>query len=257
MTKRIKLSIVAAVLYLAIMVTGMFRLTNVHHIKYGDPIMMEYLIGYVFFAVLTSIVIYLLFFRGTGFKKIKFNYWIVEFAVFVVLILLAQIFLGNYKHANMHLVWTIVATTVMVGIGEEMLFRGLVYTAFKEKYGVFVGVLVSAFIFGFLHITNIAGGQSVKSTLLQMLSAGLSGIVGAWVFYKTENLIPTMIYHAVWDMMGLLGLVVSVDMTSYISLVQNVFEIIAAIVIIIYIVKNLLKGYKSPEDIPPKVKLQK
>ncbi len=253
MTKRQKMAILAAFLYLTIMTIGMFILSNVHHIKYGNPAMMEVLIYFVFFAVLTSIIIYFLFFRGTAFKKIKYNLWILEFGIFAVLVLLAQVFLGDYKSANMKLIWTVVATTIMVGIGEEFLFRGLIFTAFREKHGVFIGILVSSFVFGFLHITNLAGGAEIGSTLFQMVNAGLSGVVSAWVFYKTENLIPAIIYHGIWDMMGLLGTIVTVDAVSYLSMAQTLFETIAAIVIIVYAVKNLRKGYKNSEDIPAKV----
>ncbi len=254
MTKRQNMAILAAVLYLTIMTIGMFILSNVYHIKYGNPAMMNVLIYFVFFAVLTSIVIYFLFFRGTAFKKIKLNFWIFEFAIFAILVLLVQVFLGDYKSANMNLIWTVIGTTVMVGIGEEMLFRGLIFTAFREKHGVFIGVLVSSFVFGFLHITNLVGGAEIGPTLFQMVSAGLSGIVSAWVFYKTENLIPTIIYHGVWDMMGLVGTIVVVDIASYLSLAQTLFETIAAIVIIVYMVKNLRKGYKNPEDVTAKLK---
>ncbi len=253
MTKRQKMAMLAAVLYLTIMTIGMFMLSNVYHIKYGNPKMMEVLIYNVFFAVLSSIIIYILYFRGTAFKKPKLNFWILELGIFSMLVLAAQVFLGNYNGADMKLIWTIVATTIMVGIGEEMLFRGLIFTAFKEKHGVFIGILVSSFVFGFLHITNLAGGAELGATLFQMLNAGLSGVISAWIFYKTKNLIPSMIFHGIWDMMGLVGTVVTVNVASYLSLAQTLFETIAAIVIIVYMVKNLKKGYKSPQDIPNKV----
>ncbi len=252
MTKRQKMAIWATVLYLSIMTTGMLILKNVYHINYGAPKMMEVLIYFVFFAVLTSVIIYFKDFRGTAFKKVKWNWWLLEFGLFTVAVLAAQVFLGNYKNADMTLIWTVVATTVIVGIGEEMLFRGLIYTAYKEKHGVFVGILVSSFVFGFLHITNLAGGAELGATLFQMLNAGLSGVVSAWVFYKTENLVPTIIYHGIWDMMGLVGTIVTVDVATYLSLVQTVFETASGIVILVYAIINLRKGYKNPEDRPKK-----
>ncbi len=252
MTKRQKMALVATVLYLTIMTIGMYVMSHESNYKYPDPQMMNILIYFVFFAVASSIVIYWLFFRGTAFKKMKFNLWILEFLIFAVVVVLAQIFLGNYKNADMHLIWIIVATTLMVGIGEEMLFRGLIFTAFKEKYGVYIGILVSAGIFGFLHGTNIVGGAAIGATLFQMLSAGLSGIVAAWVFYKTESLIPTIFYHAIWDMSELLGTVAPVKTVGILSSIQISFETVAAIVIIAYIIKKLKSGERNP-----KVKLAK
>ncbi len=248
LNKRKNMAILGAVIYLTIMTIGMYVMSHVSHYKYPDPHMMNILIYFVFFAVASSIVIYIIYFRGTGFKKIKFNLWIVEFLIFAVLVLLAQSLLGDYKNADMTLIWKIVATTIMVGIGEEMLFRGLIFTAFKEKYGVYIGILVSASIFGFLHITNIVGGAEVGATLFQMLSAGLSGIVAAWVFYKTRSLLPTIFYHGVWDMSGLLGSVVPVKVAEYLSLAQTLFETIAAVVIIVYVIRKLKSGERNPKE---------
>ncbi len=247
MTKREKMAILAAVVYLTIMSIGMIVLTQVFHMEYGKPSMLKVLVYPTFLAVLSSLIIYYKFFRGTAFKKPKWNLWILEFAIVAIGMLVTQVFLGDYKGVDMGLVWLVVGTMFMVGIGEEMLFRGLIFGAFKER-GVYKAILMSGFVFGFLHITNIFGGQDLIKTLEQMGSAGLTGILFAWVFYKTKSIIPTMIYHWFWDMFGLLGEIVSVDVTTYIQAFQNIFTLGASLVLIIYIVVKLMKGESGPVE---------
>ncbi len=126
-----------------------------------------------------------------------------------------------------------------------MLFRGLIFTAFREKRGVYVAVLISASIFGFMHITNLLGGAKIGATLIQMLSAGVSGIICAWVFYKTQNIIPAMIFHWIWDMFLLLGMYVPVKQTQILQLGQNLFEQIAGVVLILICIRAIRRKYKK------------
>ncbi len=249
MTKREKVALIATAVYMLIMTTGMIVLKNVYHLDYGTPQMVEVLIYFTFVAVTSSLIFYFIFFKGTAFKKVKFNLWILEFAIAALILAFLQIYFGNYKGKDMSLVWQIVATTFMVGIGEEMLFRGIIFNGFKEKRGVYPAILISAAIFGFLHITNIAGGAPIGATLKQMGSAGISGILFAWVFYKTKNIVPTMMYHWVWDMFLILGLYIPVSQTSILLTVQNIFTMVSSFTLLIIIIINIVKSKKEAKKI--------
>ncbi len=156
-----------------------------------------------------------------------------------------QFYLGDYSGKDMGLVWAIIGSTFMVGIGEEMLFRGLIFTAFREKRGLYAGVLISASVFGFLHCTNMFAGAELGATLMQMVSAGISGVVSAWIFYKTENVIPTMICHWFWDMCLLIGMYVPVSQAQNVGVVQNLFITIAGIVLIVICIRGIRKMKKQ------------
>ncbi len=239
LTKREKMAVLATFIYMLIMSTGMYVLKHVYHIDYGQPQMVTVLNYFLPFAVGSSLIIYFLFFRGTAFKKPQFNWWLAELFVASVLLAAFQFGFGDYSGKDMALIWAIIGSTFMVGIGEEMLFRGIIFTAFREKRGIYIGVLMSAFIFGFLHCTNLFAGATLGHTLLQMVSASLSGIVFAWVFYKTQNIIPAMICHWFWDMCLLIGLYVPISQAQYMGLAQNLFETVAGIVLLIIIVRHI------------------
>ncbi|KRN88826.1 CPBP family intramembrane glutamic endopeptidase [Ligilactobacillus ceti] len=245
MSKKEKAALWAALVYMGIMMIGMYVMKHHFQINYDQPQMVSVLVYFMPFSAGSALIFYYKFFRGTAFKKLKLNFWIIEFFIAAIILAALQIYFGNYQGKDMSLVWTIVGTTFMVGIGEEMLFRGIIFNAFKEKHGVYAAVLISAVIFGALHITNILGGESLSKAIFQCCSAALTGIVFAWVYYKTENLIPTMLYHWVWDMFLILGLYVHVDQTASILMFQNIFSIIASIVLLFICIKKIIQAKKT------------
>ncbi len=238
-SKREKMALLATAVYMVIMSAGMYTLKHVYNIDYGTPQMVTILNYFLPFAVASCLLFYFLFFRGTAFKRPKFNWWLVEIAIAGAIVAVLQFAFGDYSGKDMALIWAIIGSTFMVGIGEEMLFRGLIFTAFKENRGVYVGMLVSAFIFGFLHCTNMFAGAELGATLMQMVSAGLSGVVSAWIFYKTENVIPTMICHWFWDMSLLVGMYVPVSSAQTVGIIQNLFITIAGIILVVICIRRI------------------
>jgi membrane protease YdiL (CAAX protease family) len=70
--------------------------------------------------------------------------------------------------------------------GEELLFRGVLYTFLRERWGVWIGVFVSSFLFGLIH-GNLAVG----------LTGFLLGIVAALVFEYSKSLWTAVIVHVI------------------------------------------------------------
>ncbi|PID27819.1 MAG: hypothetical protein CR982_04970 [Candidatus Cloacimonadota bacterium] len=242
LSKREKMALLATLFYTIIMSAGMYITKHIYNIDYGTPKMVTILIYFLPFAVGSSLIMYYLFFRGTAFKKPKMNWWLLEIAVAGVVVVFLQFYFGDYRGKDMALIWTIIGSTFMVGIGEEMLFFGLIFTAFREKRGLYVGILISASVFGFLHCTNMFAGAGLVSTLIQMVSAGVGGVVSAWIFYKTENLIPTMISHWFWDMVVLIDMDVPVSQVLNIGVLQSLFIAIAGILLIVISIRGVRKA---------------
>ncbi len=243
--------------YLVIMITGMFVMKHVFHITYGGYEMTPVLVYFVFAAVCSSIFFYLKYFRETAFKKARINVWIIEFLLVTAIVAGLYMYYGEFSGKNITIIASICITMLLAGIGEELVFRGIILNAFKEKRGVWVAILRSSAIFGFLHITNIFGGQSLSSTLFQVLSAGLSGVLCAWVYLKTNNVIPTMIYHWFYDLFAVLSLYVPISwmidipdsypmsITQIVSSAQMVFTTGASIVLLGLVIYKIYKEKKS------------
>ena len=58
-----------------------------------------------------------------------------------------------------------------VAVGEEVLFRGVVFKWIDKRWGLWVALVVSALIFGFVHLTN--DNATVWSSLAIAIEAGL------------------------------------------------------------------------------------
>ncbi len=73
---------------------------------------------------------------------------------------------------------------VLDPIAEEIFFRGVVHTAFQNKDGFKIGILVSSMVFALAHLD-----LAVLPILFVM------GAVLAYVYYKTESLLAPMLMH--------------------------------------------------------------
>ncbi len=89
----------------------------------------------------------------------------------------------------------------LAGLGEEMLFRGIVQTAASEwiagPYGPWIGLLAATVLFGLLHAITPA----------YALLAGLIGLYLGWLWMATDNLLVPVIVHGLYDFLVLAYLV--------------------------------------------------
>lgn len=78
----------------------------------------------------------------------------------------------------------IVCISILGPVLEEMLFRGAITKVSLQKYSPVTAILLSALIFGVFHINPA-----------QVVGAALSGILFAWLYYKTGSIIPGILIH--------------------------------------------------------------
>ncbi|MCC8187146.1 MAG: CPBP family intramembrane metalloprotease [Bacteroides sp.] len=67
---------------------------------------------------------------------------------------------------------------------EELLFRGAVTRILLQRYSPAKAILFSALIFGIFHINPA-----------QIAGATLIGLFLAWIYYRTESLVPCILIH--------------------------------------------------------------
>lgn len=71
-------------------------------------------------------------------------------------------------------------------IGEELFFRGIFYQWLRDRWGVWIGIIVSGLIFGALH-----GEPSVAG------AAALLGMLLAWVYERSQSLWAPVLIHVI------------------------------------------------------------
>jgi len=90
-------------------------------------------------------------------------------------------------------VWTVILTVIIAPILEEVVFRGLMHTRFKRCMPVIVSMIISALIFGFMHMALIA-----------VIYASLLGLLLAWVFEKYNSLLASILVHFGFNLCAIL-----------------------------------------------------
>lgn len=86
--------------------------------------------------------------------------------------------------------------SVLAGLGEEMLFRGVLQGAFTARAGPWVGLALASLLFGGMHFITFT--YAVLATLM--------GVYLGWVWQWTGNLLPPVLMHALYDFLALLYL---------------------------------------------------
>ena len=112
--------------------------------------------------------------------------------VIAALSLMGVAHVGGYNSGQSLLGATNMA--ILSGIGEELIFRGVVYRIFEEMFGSFVALLVSAAFFGATHLAN--HGATLTSGAAIALEAGV--LLGV-CYMMVRNLWLPMGLHFGWN----------------------------------------------------------
>ena len=89
--------------------------------------------------------------------------------------------------------WGIVLVSLMAGIGEEVLFRGVIQAGLAERLPAWLAVGGAALLFGVLHWL----------TMTYAVFASLIGVYLGILFLVTGNLLAPAVTHALYDVVAL------------------------------------------------------
>lgn len=93
-------------------------------------------------------------------------------------------------------------TGLAIGIGQELTFRGLIYTGIDKKYGAKWAVVISTlcFTFGSIHSPRMykyfTNGYVFEALLLFFIFI-LSGLFFVWIRAKTKSIIIPALIHGI------------------------------------------------------------
>ena len=97
------------------------------------------------------------------------------------------------------------AMAIAAGFYEETIFRGVTVPIgmryFKSEKRVGIIVLISALVFGLMHIGNIANGASVQMGIAQGIATIFAGIFFVAVYLRTGNILIPIFMHGLFDYM--------------------------------------------------------
>ena len=83
---------------------------------------------------------------------------------------------------------------LMVGVGEELVFRGLLFRIIDEQWNTVAACVISALLFGFIHITS--PGATVWSSIAIAVEAG---VLETLIYKRTGSLWTAIGLHWAWN----------------------------------------------------------
>lgn len=95
--------------------------------------------------------------------------------------------------------WRVLRTTLLVGLNEEWIFRGLLLAALCRWWGLRRGALAALLAFGAFHLLNAMAGVPLPLALLQMVMATIAGSIFLLAALGTRSLWLPMGVHGLYD----------------------------------------------------------
>lgn len=103
---------------------------------------------------------------------------------------------------------TFMLNMILVGVAEELVFRGIIAQTLLERYGtaragVWKACIVSGVLFGAAHLSNLLGSAPF-GVLMQCVFAASLGVMLAAIYFRTGNLWVTVFLHSAMDIAAML-----------------------------------------------------
>jgi len=92
----------------------------------------------------------------------------------------------------------LIIVTLLIGFQEEAIFRGILIRAFRPQ-GVMKAVLISAALFGVIHVNSLFVGRDPIFVLAQVVASFLGAIGLGALRVRTNTLVPLVLLHAFND----------------------------------------------------------
>ena len=146
---------------------------------------------------------------------------------------------------------TFMLNMILVGVAEELVFRGIIAQTLLERYGtaragVWKACLISGVLFGAAHLSNMIGSAPF-GVLMQCVFAASLGVMLAAVYFRTGNLWVTVFLHGAMDIASMLigGLYGTTTLSESVSGYDA--SMLLTVVVYLLPVAFLLRKKKLPE----------
>lgn len=132
------------------------------------------------FGLASGLVLYALFYFG--FVLIRSTSFLVQGVNDVYML-----------RSNKSVLMIVILLIFPIAPGEEMYWHGLVQRQFVERLGAAPGLLLAASAYALVHLPTF--------NPMLILTAFIGGICWGIVYWRTGNLVPAIISHALWDLL--------------------------------------------------------
>src|SRR6056297_511513 len=86
------------------------------------------------------------------------------------------------------------ASILVIGPGEELLFRGVVQARIRERFSRVPGIAIASLFFAALHIVALVGGSLVGNLVVVSILFGTATVFGVAYEYADNIVVPSLIH---------------------------------------------------------------
>ncbi|MFB2580519.1 lysostaphin resistance A-like protein [Herbiconiux sp. P15] len=207
MQKRFWIGLVAAVVYVAV-AGGLATLLDAW--LQPEEGLAEFAVTH-FPVLIPLIVVGVVFVRRSGWGRDVWRtpaafgtqprrWWMLAIPVLVIAQAVTVLVLAPWGERTVALVVVVALGTAMVGIGEELYFRGILRTSLRAHHGETLTLLVTSLLFGVGHsVASLALGLQPAFIAFQVGVTALDGVVLYGVLRATGRLWIAIALHALTD----------------------------------------------------------
>lgn len=169
------IGVAAAAIYIAIMGLGMWYMHSVKGVTYGEVAMFDIFWPFLILCTLSNFAFLIRFFgwKGAGFGKLRWRemLWFTPFIALLVYkfaVNIGALAASPPDTAQVRQLIFMGGVVFLVGLGEELAFRGLLLRSLFNPRNPLPALLISAVGFSLLHSVNIFGGEPAPDVLYQL-----------------------------------------------------------------------------------------
>ena len=121
---------------------------------------------------------------------------------------------------------SIIYVALIAPLCEEVIMRGYVLSTLR-KYGVYLSVIVSSFIFGMFH-----------GTVSQIIPCIFIGIILSTLTLKYKSILPSIITHIITNSITILLFFINIKNEFLINIIKIVIIVLSMVILIYYLIVN-------------------
>lgn len=199
-SKRIPVSLVAYVVWSAITLLAMHWLVPGEHSLLAsvcNGVGWNFVLAILFLVTLTRINRWsdLAFVRPASLRSLR----ILWFPALYLMVFFGLAATKGISLTSSQILFVVI-NTLMVGLSEEFMFRGVLFRALRSRLYLWPAILLTSVLFGGVHVFNVfITGQLIDATA-QALSAMMSGFIFVALLLRTGSLWVPIVYHGLFDM---------------------------------------------------------
>lgn len=207
------------------MALGIFICKNFKNVAYLDSNFINVFMPFLIILSIFSLVCYKKYNKKLETYRPKYTIFML---LFVPVIAISLFTITQKFEISMSFFIPLIGA-LLVGLNEELIYRGVIFSNAIEEKGLKKAVFISAIAFSLLHAVNILGGLTLVALVVQLISTFIVGIFFALSYKYINNIWLIVIYHGLWDYISLSQIGKTYPIINTLVAIIMAMEIIAAL----------------------------